>query len=322
VERDLAARIRRGELEPGSLVPSEAQLCAQYDVSVTTARRALLELGRQGLIFRRAGIGTFVEDPGRSKRLLLLFAGFQPGRWRGSASPMGELVGGVSEVIWRRECSLELSRVDDPLDTALLTRLLTKGGTDGVLLRLAGDVQEEHVALLEAAGFPYVFLRRYLPQRPMNAVVPADEVGMRLAVAHLARLGHTRIGLISALPDMVLTRDRVRGYLSAVQQHKLESDEELIALADYYDAEPGHRLARQLLSRPGRQRPSALIADALMTPGVYQAAAELGLDISRDLAVIGYDEAPEAAALQPRRTSVRTSHYEIGRVGAEVLLDL
>src|SRR5262245_57982428 len=85
VERDLAARIRSGDLPVGSLVPSEAQIREQYHVSVTTARRALLELSRQRLIVRQAGVGTFVADPASSKRLALVFAGFESGRWRSAA---------------------------------------------------------------------------------------------------------------------------------------------------------------------------------------------------------------------------------------------
>src|SRR5687768_13842884 len=106
IERELAARIRRGELGPGEVVPSEHQLCTQYGVSVTTARRALLELTRQGLIYRQAGVGSFVADPARSARLCLVFAGFEPGRWRNSASSMGELIGGVSDTVWRHDCAL------------------------------------------------------------------------------------------------------------------------------------------------------------------------------------------------------------------------
>jgi DNA-binding LacI/PurR family transcriptional regulator len=309
-------------LVPGGLVPSETQLCERYGVSITTARRALLELSRQGLIFRQAGLGTFVADPKRSKRLALVFAGFEAARWRDAANSIGELVGGVTDVIWRHESTVQLIRVDQPLDTALLGRLMEQGDIDGLLLRVADDILEEHAALLEAAAFPHMFIRRYLPGRPVNAVVPADDAGMRLAVGHLARLGHRRIGLISALPGMVLTRDRVRGYLSAVQAHDLVRDEGLVRLAAYYSAEPAHRLAGELLAGPPAERPTAVITDAVMTPGVYQAVSELGLSIPRDVAVVAYDEAPEARALLPRVTSICLPHYEIGRVAAEALLDL
>ena len=322
VERDLATRIRSGDLPAGSLVPSEAQIREHYGVSVTTARRALLELTRQGLIYRQAGVGTFVADPASNKRLALVFAGFESARWRSASSSIGDLVGGVSDVAWRHDSSLALIRHDQPLDTSFLTRLIRQGTADGLLLRLAGNVREEMVSLLEDAAFPHVFIRRYLPGRPISAVVPADDVGMRLAVGHLARVGHRRVALVTAVPDMVLTRDRVRGYRSAVGDFGLEADDRLIALAEYYSADAARDLTLELLSLPSHVRPTAIIADAVMVPGVYDAASERGAAIPADLAVVGYDEAPEARSLQPRLTFVRTSHYEIGQAAAQALLDL
>jgi DNA-binding LacI/PurR family transcriptional regulator len=65
-----------------------------------------------------------------------------------------------------------------------------------------------------------------------------------------------------------------------------------------------------------------MIVDVDMAAGVYRAAAERGLEIPDDLAVVGYDEVPEAQALSPRLTCVRTSHYETGRAATELLVDL
>lgn len=322
IERELASRIRRGELEPGAVVPSEHQLCAQYRVSVTTARRALLELTRQGLIYRQAGVGSFVADPARSARLCLVFAGFEPTRWRNSASSMGELIGGVSDAVWRHDCALELVRMDEPLGVELLADLTEQRKVDGLLVRVAGNVVEEHVAFLEERAFPHVFLRRYTPGRRMSAVVPAEDVGARLAVAHLARHGHTRIALMSAMAEMVLTRDLERGYRAAVAAHGLERDEGLVAIADRYEAEQGRELALRLLRQARRRRPTAIVVDALMSPGVYEAARETGVSIPTDLAVIAHGEAPDARSLRPVLSAIRGSHYECGRVGAETLLDL
>jgi DNA-binding LacI/PurR family transcriptional regulator len=322
IQQDLSARIRRGELPVGSVVPSEHQLCAQYGVSVTTARRALSELTRQGLVYRHAGLGSFVADPGRDKRLSLVFAGFDPSQWRTGSYAMGELVGGVSEVAWRRECALDLTRIDEPLDTAILQHLISQRDTHGLLLRVPENIEEEHIALLEASAFPYVFVRRYHPTRPANAVAPDDAVGVRLGLAHLAHLGHRRIGLLAAMPDMVLTRDRLRGYLAAVAALGLERGDGLIRLAHHYGADEGHDLAAALLSQPGNQRPSAVIVNAALAPGLYDAAAELGLAIPGDLAVIGFDDTLESRSLRPRLTCVRTGHYEIAQAAAELLLDL
>lgn len=59
----LIDRITSGELPPGTLLPSELELCSQFDVSRITVRSALAQLEARGFVSRRPGIGTRVEQP-------------------------------------------------------------------------------------------------------------------------------------------------------------------------------------------------------------------------------------------------------------------
>ncbi|MFG1806119.1 GntR family transcriptional regulator [Streptomyces sp. NPDC049040] len=61
ISTDLRAAIERGELRQGDILPSEAALTAQYEVSRWTARQALIELEAAGLIETRHGKGRFVK---------------------------------------------------------------------------------------------------------------------------------------------------------------------------------------------------------------------------------------------------------------------
>ncbi len=59
----LRGKIENGEWAPGAFIPSEAQLSAQYDISRTTVRQAVLALVREGFLSRTRGRGTVVRDP-------------------------------------------------------------------------------------------------------------------------------------------------------------------------------------------------------------------------------------------------------------------
>lgn len=61
VERQLRARV--AELEDGALLPTEARMCEEYDVSRITLRRAIEEIARDGLVTRHRGHGTKVSRP-------------------------------------------------------------------------------------------------------------------------------------------------------------------------------------------------------------------------------------------------------------------
>jgi len=60
VREDLRSRI--ATMDPGSRLPSESELCAQYNVSRITARRAIEDLALEGMLVRQQGRGTFVSD--------------------------------------------------------------------------------------------------------------------------------------------------------------------------------------------------------------------------------------------------------------------
>ncbi len=73
IERDLVSKIQRGELVPDEPIPTELELCEMYGVSRITVRRAVERLVAARMIYRRRGIGTFVNRPdgdGKSLRLV------------------------------------------------------------------------------------------------------------------------------------------------------------------------------------------------------------------------------------------------------------
>ena len=65
----IKAQIDAQELKSGARLPTEAEFCHEYDVSRATVRQALLELEREGFIYRRRGKGTFVTDQEGLKQL-------------------------------------------------------------------------------------------------------------------------------------------------------------------------------------------------------------------------------------------------------------
>src|ERR1017187_10018821 len=63
----LKREISEGRLKPGATLPSFRTLAEDLLVSVITVKRAYEELEREGIIFRRQGLGTFVSDQGRDR---------------------------------------------------------------------------------------------------------------------------------------------------------------------------------------------------------------------------------------------------------------
>jgi DNA-binding LacI/PurR family transcriptional regulator len=321
----LARRIRQGHLAPGGSFPSERELVQTFGVSAITARRVMAELVREGLIERRNGVGTFVRAVAPPKRIALLILEFkeapQPGH-RMIASAFGELVGGVAQAAWESGTDLALAYIHHAQQLAAwLERASVERSVDGLLVRAAGDITEEEVALLDATGLPYVLVKRRVPGHRAPCVVADERQAVRLSMHHLLALGHRRIGFVGSTQSTVIYEERLRGYHDALSSKGLAFDPELVAPAPDFSADSGREAARALLCMAPAARPSALmVASDSMAIGAYEAAAESDLTIPSDLSIASVDDISEARALQPPLTTARTSHVEFGLRSTRLLL--
>jgi LacI family xylobiose transport system transcriptional regulator len=141
-----------------------------------------------------------------------------------------------------------------------------------------------------------------------------------MATLHLRKLGHTRIGMIGGPVETLCSRQRVDGYTDALRSTGVELDPALIRAAEF-EVSSGHREALALLRLP--ERPTAIIAGSdLQAMGVYQAARELGLEIPRDLSVVGYDDLPVAEWVSPTLTTVHQPLRQMAELATRMVLDL
>ncbi len=151
--------------------------------------------------------------------------------------------------------------------------------------------------------------------------VAADNLqGARVGVEHLLASGHTRIGMITGRSDLLSAQQREQGYRDALVAAGLPVDETLVRSGGF-DPELAREAARELLSRLGR--PTAVFAandlSALVT---LEVATELGLDVPRQLSVVGFDNIPESALADPPLTTVQQPIRRMGKEAAEMLLAL
>jgi DNA-binding LacI/PurR family transcriptional regulator len=140
--------------------------------------------------------------------------------------------------------------------------------------------------------------------------------GAVMAVRYLVGLGHHRIGFL--IGDRLVTeaRDREAGIRTALfEAGQGELAKTLLMTRRVKPAleEEGRVAALELLS--AADRPSALFCAAgdLVAAGAYAAAKQLGLRIPQDLSVLGYDDLPLAAALEP---PLSTLHQPLEAMGA------
>ncbi len=190
---------------------------------------------------------------------------------------------------------------------------------DGFVLATA-TLHDRLLAEAAAAEVPVVLMNRLVQDYSFPSVSVDNEQGARMAVTHLARLGHTRIAHIAGPQEASTGVSRLRGFRDGMATHGLEVDEGLITYASRYTVEEGVRCSRELLDRAGSFTAVAAANDMLAV-GCYTALDERSLQCPDDISVIGFNDMPFIDRLRPPLTTVRFPHYQLGTEAAQLLLE-
>ncbi len=161
----------------------------------------------------------------------------------------------------------------------------------------------------------------YRPRSPRLSFIDLDNVRAgRLVVEHLAQRGHRRIAYIGGeLKLSANARDRHKGYRDGIKQLGLVEDARLVHDREFTPAFSVEAF-RQLMDLPARERPTAIFcATDMMAVAVIEAARRRGMSVPDDVAVVGIDNSPEAAAAVVPLTTVHCPFYEMGAQAGEML---
>jgi LacI family transcriptional regulator len=167
-------------------------------------------------------------------------------------------------------------------------------------------------------AIPTVLLNCHMPAGALPSVVPADVTGAFAATEALIHAGHRRIAHITGETWGEAARDRALGYRRSLASNDISFAPELLA-GPAWTAISGRKIAHQLMDLP--QPPTAIFCfNDRVALGCYEAMAERGLSIPRDISIIGFDNDDIAATLQPPLTTMILPHEEMARWAVAELL--
>jgi LacI family transcriptional regulator len=183
--------------------------------------------------------------------------------------------------------------------------------TDGIILVTPTVVDVDD-------GTPVVAVAPHTGPSSLPSVHSDNLAGAITATRHLLELGHRRIAFLAGRPDLESARQREQGYCRALSDAGLPVDPNLIRVGDY-ELEMSQEPARQLLTLD--DRPTAVFAaNDLSAMQTMHVARTLGLAIPGDVSVVGFDNIPESALIEPPLTTIDQSIQEMGRRAVELLI--
>lgn len=234
-----------------------------------------------------------------------------------------EIMRGVGDVIGETSFELIIYSITDQNHgkdrSDVIDRIIDSNLVTGLLAVYPGPTVHR-LADLYSKTFPIVLIDDQEEQPP--SVIPWIGIdhyaGAYAATRHLISLGHRRIAHIQGPLKYYVSRERFQGYYNALRDAGIAYDAELVKEGDFTPPS-GRACTEALLALP--DRPTAIFAGSdYMAYGAISAAMRLGLHVPRDIAVVGFDDNPSSAHMEPTLTTVHQPFYEMGRQAIELLL--
>jgi DNA-binding LacI/PurR family transcriptional regulator len=199
--------------------------------------------------------------------------------------------------------------------------LIDTGRVDGFVLSSV-NYDDPRVTFLLERNFPFVAFGRSNPEVDFPYVDVDGFDGICQAMQYLISRGHQRIAVVAWPENSRVGNQRMRGYLESMQAADLKICSEWIERGEG-TFEFGREAASRLLGLPTPDRPTAIVTlNDTQAIGVLHAARDAGLEVGKELAIIGFDDAPMSQYLFPPLTTICQPIPEAGRKCVEILVSL
>jgi LacI family transcriptional regulator len=237
-----------------------------------------------------------------------------------SAAYLSEFLVGALDEASRSGAQLVLEKcaADDPAAEMAAAKKLIKGGVAAIILP---PPQGESVAILQElhkAGVPTVSVATGRFRGDASSVRIDDFRAAHEMTSYLIGLGHRRIGFVAGHPNQTASGVRQLGFETAMREARAKVEKSMI-VQGYFSYSSGLLAAEKLLSR--KVMPTAIFAsNDDMAAAVVSVAHRKGLDVPRDLSVVGFDDTAIATTVWPELTTIRQPVAAMAEIALELVL--
>lgn len=213
---------------------------------------------------------------------------------------------------------LEACESESASEQAETARQFLQSGLDGIILPPPLSESMAVHSEVAAAKMPMVTVAMGLPHEESLNVRIDDFEAAKEITSYLLELGHRHVGFVRGHPSMTASSERYRGFIAALEEFGLDPDQAPVEQG-YFTYRSGLIAAERLIARD--DRPTAIFAsNDDMAAAVVNIAHRAGLDVPRDLSVVGFDDTAPATTVWPELTTIRQPVAEMSQAAIELLM--
>lgn len=331
LKTQLEKSIESGKITPGERLPCVSEVANLLHVGFRTVDTAFQMMGKKGLlrIDPGRGKGPVVMNNSCGKKYSLMFIK----RFNNALDLK------IAEGIKKYVCEMELESVivDTPVpkNHACFREAIKHADTDGVILLPCEDIEcVEAVKQTLDKGTSMIFVDRTIEGVDVSSVSVDHTSGAYVATLHLLDTHNIPVYHLSYCEPPSSAKDRIRGWAMAMQEHGFHDLKPYLWNVPHCESELTFSVndtcmglqydyvceaAKELFNSCKEDKYCVFALNDFVAKGVYLAAEKMGLQIGKDVYVVGFGDYPLCEYLQVPLSSVYQSNEQVGYDAAKLL---
>jgi len=326
-------KIMNKELLPNDQLPTEIEMAQMFGVSRITTKRALNELEREGLIYRKRGQGSFVSDLSQrkinefnKKNVISMIIPATTMRGRNM-----DYIKGATDAVNQNGYYLTIHITEDEAQEREMLLSIPKDGISGIIFYPISRSHFDLLYVMHITGYPIVTIDKHFESLPISYVISDNFDGAYQSVSHLVELGHRNIAYVASsnIESISTVRQRFFGYCSALKDHNIGIDKQFIVLGledqvkDSEDEVQKINFLKAKLEWLLKNGVTAIIAENdYIAVSIQKVLVDMGIKIPKEVSLIGFDNLDVLEHVGIMLTTVEQNFYEIGKAAANIIIEM
>ncbi len=232
---------------------------------------------------------------------------------------ISDYIDGMSAEATRRGYKLEVVSFEGQPISAVAESLV--GAPVAGVVVLGTELSENDIRLIQGIGHPTVFIDTFYEIVDANFVDMNNEDAVFKALERFQKQGFERIGFVASLAETVNFRLRQDAFFKNMSRLNLPVDEQSVMYVES-TFEGAYRDTAAHLSRGDTLAECYFCTNDIIAFGFIRALRERGISIPDNVSVIGFDNLPQSATMEPGLSTIDVSKRKIGYLAVAVLDDL